>query len=102
MKVAKAKAEGRLRGRQPRLSASRQEHLVKLYDDEEKNAVEWRSCSGSGAPPCTERSRGHWLRPGGGTEITAPGGGCRGEGMVREAVENMAAPGSFSGLIYRL
>jgi hypothetical protein len=51
MKVAKA--EGRRRGRQPRLSASRQERLVKLYDDGEKSAVEWRSCSGSGAPPCT-------------------------------------------------
>jgi DNA invertase Pin-like site-specific DNA recombinase len=38
MKVAKAK--GRLRGKQPKLSASRQEHVVKLYDDKEKNAVE--------------------------------------------------------------
>jgi len=101
MKVAKAKAEGRLRGRQPRLSASRQEHLVKLYDDEE-NAVEWRSCSGPGAPPCTERSRGHWLRPGGGDRDNCARWGLPGEGMVREAVENMRAPESFSGLIYRL
>lgn len=38
MKVAKA--TGRLRGKQPKLSASRQEHVVKLYDDKEKNAVE--------------------------------------------------------------
>jgi DNA invertase Pin-like site-specific DNA recombinase len=38
LKVAKAK--GRLLGKQPKLSASRQEHLVKLYDDGERNATE--------------------------------------------------------------
>ena len=38
MKVAKAK--GRLRGKQPKLSASRQEHLVALYEDGAKNATE--------------------------------------------------------------
>lgn len=38
MKVAKAK--GRLRGKQPKLSASRQEHLVALYEDGTKNATE--------------------------------------------------------------
>jgi DNA invertase Pin-like site-specific DNA recombinase len=38
LKVAKAK--GRLLGKQPKLSAARQEHLVKLYDDGEKNATE--------------------------------------------------------------
>ena len=38
LKVAKAK--GRLLGKQPKLSAVRQEHLVKLYDDGEKNTTE--------------------------------------------------------------
>jgi DNA invertase Pin-like site-specific DNA recombinase len=38
LKVAKAK--GRLLGKQPKLSAARQEHLVRLYDDGEKNTTE--------------------------------------------------------------
>jgi hypothetical protein len=45
---AKAKAKGRLRGKQPKLSASPQEHFVKLDDDEEKNAVELAKLFGVG------------------------------------------------------
>ena len=105
LKVAKAKAEGRLRGKQPKLSAPREEHLVKLYDDKEKNAVESAKLFAVGRSTVYRTlARAHALAvvdAGKGDRDTCARWGLPGEGMMREAVENMGAlsptPGPFIG-----
>src|SRR3982751_1076980 len=55
MKVAKAK--GRLRGKQPKLSPTQEAHLVKLYRAGEHTFSELESSSPSRARPCTRAVR---------------------------------------------
>jgi cytidylate kinase len=80
--------------------------VVKLYDDEEKNAVELAELFAVGrSTVCRTLARAHALavvEAGKGDRDNCARWGLPGEGMVREAVENMRAPGPFSGLIYRL
>jgi len=56
MKVAKAKAKGRLRGKQPKLSPAQEAHLVKLYAPAATPSASSRSCSPSPARRSIGRS----------------------------------------------
>ena len=54
--MAVARAKGRLRGRQPKLSSAQQAHLVKLHGSGEHSMPSWPSCSRCRGPRCTEYS----------------------------------------------
>jgi hypothetical protein len=61
MKVARAK--GRLRGKQPKLTARQEHHLVQLHHAGEHTTPSWPNCSPSEGPPCTEQSSAPPLDP---------------------------------------
>jgi DNA invertase Pin-like site-specific DNA recombinase len=54
--MAIARAKGRLRGKQPKLSARQQAHLVQLHRDGNTRSSSWPSCSRSPGRRCTECS----------------------------------------------
>ena len=69
--MAVARAKGKLRGRQPKLSTAQQAHLVKLHGSGEHSIANWPSCSRCPDPRCTEcssalseRELGAWHRQG--------------------------------------
>lgn len=63
--MAVAKAKGRLKGKQPKLSKTQRKHLLTLHDAGEHTQANWRSCFGFPGRPCTassnERTPGVWL-----------------------------------------
>jgi hypothetical protein len=79
----------RLRGKQPKLSASRQEHLVKFDDDEEKNVVELAELFGVGRSTVYLTLAWALVEAGKGDRDNCARWELPGEGMVREAVENL-------------
>jgi DNA invertase Pin-like site-specific DNA recombinase len=56
--MAVAKAKGRLKGKQPRLSKTQRKHLLTLHDAGEHTQADWRSCSGYPGPWCAANSNG--------------------------------------------
>jgi DNA invertase Pin-like site-specific DNA recombinase len=54
--MAIARAKGKLKGRAPKLPATRQAHLLKLHDAGAQPSPNWPSCSRSPARRCA----GHW------------------------------------------
>ena len=57
--IAIAKANGRLKGKAPKLTARQQAHLVKLIAPASTRSPSWRSCSRSLARRSTARSTEH-------------------------------------------
>lgn len=54
--TAIARSKGKLRGKQPKLTARQQAHLAQLHDAGEHTIAELANCSRSPGPPSTEHS----------------------------------------------